>query len=364
MVCVFTGTDHDLDALAFLETLKETATPERPGILEHPREGIKEVMVLDVSTTHDPVHDAAETIIEVLFVLNTRLPGQRNESPIVATQRQFEAVNEASASDFSLLQSIASAGDRLATIQEVTAQLRNINESVGEVTAANSQALATFNAINDDILANLDTLVKTPLVLATQMQQMVHTVLAVPGNLSEKASAWVDLYTSSVGNSTLYDATPTGANRNRVAAQELTATSAISANLANIIFQIDQFTSKVEAFDALAKAQQEFLNLGADLDYIQDTYEKELLQDRYYSQREAYRQLQELVRVVTAATRQVSERLKTTVTVKVLNDTTLYDLAAKYLQDVSDDSIDFIIDQNGITLDNLYIIPAGTELEL
>jgi hypothetical protein len=364
MSCVFSGPDHDTDALAFIETLKERATPSRPGILEHPREGIKEVVVESVATTHDPVHDAAETIVEVVFLLQIRLPGQRNESPVVATRKQFEAVNAAGANDFSLAQSVATAGDRLATIQEVKAQLKNITNAIGDVVAANAQALATFNAIQADILQSLDTIVKSPLTLATQMQQMTQAALAVPGNLAEKTVGWIELYNAAIGNSNLFDATPTSANKNRVATQELTATSGLSANLANVVFQIDQFDSKSVAFDALSRAQQEVLNLGADLDYMQDTYEKELLQDRFYSQREAYQELSELTRVVTAATRQLSGRLRTTVTVKLLSDTHLYDLAAKYYRDVSDDSLDFIIDQNGLTLENLYVIPAGTELEI
>lgn len=364
MPCVFNGIDHDQDALDFVTTLKETVTPETPGILEHPREGVQPVTVAEGSITHNPAKNASQTIIEVLFQHQTTLPGQQTQSPIIATQKQLELLNAAAVSDFSLQQSLSNAGDRLATIRETTAQLNKITETVGAVVALSGQAQATFNAIQDDILRNLDTLVKAPFTLATQMQLMVQTVLAVPGNFAEKAQAWKDLYTKSTGESNLYDTAPTTANRNRIGVQELSSVSALSANMANVVFQINDFSSKTAAFNALTDAQQQIQNMAADLDYMQDTFEIEVYQDRYFSNRESYPQFQELIRIVNLATQQVSQRLKTTFVLTLDADTTLLQLAAKYYKDVSDQTLDFIIEQNHLTIDTMILLTAGTELEI
>jgi hypothetical protein len=364
MACIFNDVDHDLTARDFVETLKETITPGNPGILEHPRDGVVPVVVADVMVTHNPTKDGSETIVEVVFQHQTELPGNLGESPIVATEKQLANVNAASASDFNLAQSIANAGDRLATIQEMTSQINKIGETMGAVVAANGQALTTFNTIKDDILRNIDTLVKAPLTLATQTQQLVQTVLATPGEFSAKAQGWKDLYTASVGESQLFDVSRTDANRNRVSSQSLTAVSALSANLANVVIQIDDFPSKTAAFDALADAQQQILNLAADLDYMQDTFESEIMQKRYFSNRETYSEFQKLIRIAKAGTQQAAQRLRTSVSIKTQIDTHLLQLAADYHQDVSDETLDFIIAQNGLTIDNMFLIPRGSEIEI
>jgi prophage DNA circulation protein len=366
MVAVFDSIDHDRDAAALVAVLRETASPGNFGILEHPREGVVEVVVGPVNVTHNPTTDAGETIVEIPFKQQLTLPSQRKESPLITTVKQLQRLNAAAADDFGTQTVLNNIGDTLAAIEENESSIKKINDKIAPIVATNADILVTFNQIQTDVLNNLDTLVKTPLVLASQMQQMVQLAIDAPGLIVDKAKAWADLYRDAVGKDAfpdLYYDPVRNSTRVRIASQELVGVSAVGSSLANVVLQAADFTTKQQAFDALLDARAQILNLANGLDLLQDKFNGELFQEQYFANTQTYKVLSELFRIATLAIQEETLGLKTTVTVTLATDQTILDICAKYYKAVDDETLEFFIESNNVLVDQLYF-PAGSVVKI
>jgi len=365
--CVFDSDNHDQESSNFVKLLKETASPGYPGYLEHPREGVVEVVVKSVTVNHNPAKDGAQTVVEVIFWKQLTLPEQFKKSPSIAVKYALDDFNNASQNDFSISSLNHNISQRLSTIRETKTVLSKISDNVSTVLSTNANIISTFDQINTDILNNIDTIVKSPLVLASQLQQMTGLIFGTSSRFKERVNAWIGLYSDVIGDDEKPDLYYNDTNvitKNKIAMQELVAGSAIANNITNVVLQSDSFKTKQEAFDALQQSSQMVLNLGADLDSISKNFDSNNFQDQYFSQTDSYKKLKSLVEIATASIQNITTDLKTTVQITTSIDCTILDIASKYYDNVNDDILNFIIDSNSLSLDDILYIKAGTTLQI
>lgn len=363
MACVFDGPDHDLAAKAFIKTLLEEdpANPDKPGILEHPTDGVIPVMVDGGRVTRDTVNDAAETIVEVLFQKQTLPPEVQQDSPTVSTRRQFEALTDSAAADFDFMSFVDTPGGRLAAIKAATENLNVIGETMSAVARGNAEVLTQINLIQDDVLRNLDTLVKSPAILAQQMQNLVNTIAAIPGNISERVEAWADLYNKS-RPATGETLTPSEDNRNIIANQELVCTAATANMFLDIAENADSFPSVLDAFNTLNDIQQQREDLEVFLAEQQTVYDTNIVQKQIFTQQETLDQMSTLAQLSGNAVRDAAPLIGTKMSVLLPRDYALLQFAYEYKGVVDDDTLQQIIDTNLLNVEEIVLLPRGREL--
>jgi hypothetical protein len=74
MQCIFTGSDYDLAADAYVTALSEYVTPQAPGILHHPRWGDINVMPLGIGQSENFTEEMGRATIEVEFIKISAVP--------------------------------------------------------------------------------------------------------------------------------------------------------------------------------------------------------------------------------------------------------------------------------------------------
>lgn len=360
MSCVFDGEDHDIDAKNFVQTLLES-TKDSPGYLEHPVEGVIAVVVASGRVVQDPVNDGAETIVEVLFQDQTFPPEIEQDSPTISTEKQFDALSASASSDFDALSFLDTANGKLAAVKAATANLDKISQTVSRASRGVAGLTTSINQITDDVLRNLDTLVKAPAILGDQLQALVGTVAAIPGAFADKINAWGDLYSSSRSPSgdTI---TPTNENRNYIANQELTCTSCVGNTLRTVAGNATSFSSPLEALNSLAEAQFLRADLEEFLSEQQAVYDDNVFQEQYVAQNETLDQIVFLSQLVANAVRDAIPGLGASISVVLDRDYALLQFAADYFGSVEDNVLNRIIDTNNLSFDEIILLPKGREV--
>jgi prophage DNA circulation protein len=360
--CVFDGPDHDRDAQNFIRTLLESAL-DNPGILEHPVEGVKQVVVDSGRVIEHPTEDAAETIVEVLFQEQTLPPEVEQNAPTVSTQKQFSALSDSASSDFAGLSFIDTANGRLSAVKAATANINKISETMSSVARGNSQVITQINLIQDDILRNIDTLVKAPATLADQAQALVGTIRNIPGNLQAKIAGWKELYegTRSPDGELL---APNGVNRNALSNRELTCTACVGNMLLAIAEESDSFTSSLDALNTLEEVQALRADLEAFLAEQQSAYDESLIQDQYISQSETLDQMATLAQIAGNAVRAAVPQIGARVSVVLPRDHNVLTLCWTYYESIDDPLPDQVIDTNRLDISGIVLLKKGTEILL
>jgi hypothetical protein len=361
MVCVFDGVDHDLDAQAFVKTLLETPGPGTAphGYLEHPVHGVKPVTVDSGREMMDLVSDAAETIVEVLFQLDTLPPEVQVDSPEISTEKQFDALSASASSDFDALSFLDTPNGVLSAVQATTANLNKIQETMSRVAVGNAELITTINQIQDDILRNLDTVVRAPFTLATQMQQMIGTIAAIPDNFAANFNAWADLYSKS--RSADDEITlPYNENRNVLSHRELTCTACVANMYKAVAAEASNFTSGLDALNALADITALRQDLEGFLSLQQASFDDNVFQEQYIAQSETLDQMSTLSQLAGDAIRQAAPNLGAEITVVLSKDYNIITLANAYHDDISDATLNKIIDSNLLQLDEIVLLQRGS----
>lgn len=186
--CLFSGPNHDLEALAFEAAVLAPGT----GTLEHPRFGpVKVVPFGDVGRREDLVTEANQTVVEVTFwttlgaIYPTAEAHPQNE--ILA---QLAAFNGGAAQRFAnvtkLSNSLSKATSK-ATIRDMLkstgAALDNVSSSVKSVRRGFAEAQATINQ-------GIDVLIGKPLVLAQQISDLIQFPARALGGIEDRLEGY------------------------------------------------------------------------------------------------------------------------------------------------------------------------------
>lgn len=365
--CFFEGRTHPTDAAAFVEVLLEQATPGNPLILEHPRDKVQEVVVESIRVVHDPNRNANQTTVSVVFHDQLTLPADRRDRPAIAVEYALESFVEEAKREFGAVALLNSVRDRVATAREVVSQINVITETTGSILDASSQILSDFNAIKQDILNNIDTLLNFPEVLAANIVRLVDAVLSIPGDLFNKSDGLERLYKTSLGIDddsipTLFGAAPDSVTRNVANVQALVASTAAAAMLVNVVQNTGSFLTKQAAYESSTRALAAVRTVTAALEAPQDAYVGKTVQDRYFTP-STLQQLQVLKRICYASTQQLTSSLPATRIIRLEKDTSILQVAFDYYdEDISDDRLWAIAETNNLSIEEMIVIPAGREL--
>lgn len=359
MACVFDGEDHDRDAKDFIKTLLESTYPA-PGYLEHPVYGVKPVVVDSGRGLSDTVNDAGETIVEVLFQEQTLPPEVQLDSPVISTEKQFDALGISASSDFDFMSVFDTPGRALSAIQETTKKLDAISEVASRAARGNAAIITQINMIQSDILRNVGTLVKSPYVLATQMQQLIGTISSIPGDVSNRITAWKDIYDRArpLDGETF---TPIEINNNILASNELVCTACTANMFLNIADSADTFPSIVDALNSLETVQR----IRADLEVFSAeqsaVYDFDILQKQYLGQSETLDQLSVLAQLSGNAIRDAAPSLGSQIAIKLGKDYSLLQFVYEYYGNVDDETLERFIDTNILQLGQIILLDKGSE---
>lgn len=364
--CFFTGPTHPADAAALERLLLEPAPVGSPGLLEHPREKVREVVVASVRVIHDPNKDANQTKVQIEFRDQLTLPADQRDRPELAVQRALESFSSAAANEFAVVSTLNTIADRVATAREVVAQLNIITETMGEVLDATSQIQADFIAIRTDITNNLDTLLDAPDVLAANLVRLVHLALSAPADIFSRADAYSNLYRRSVGIDddsvpTLFGLAPESVTRNLANLQGLVASAASAGMLVNVVQGAGAFLTKQAAYEAASGALASVTAVTRALETTQDTFDLSSVQRKYVTP-QTLSELRILKRLCYAATQQITSRLLATRIITLQHDTPVFQVCYEYYEDISDDTLWALIDANNLSLEEMVVIPGGREL--
>lgn len=358
MECVFDGETHDDDAKAFVKTLREPCYPGAPGILEHPIDGAVEVVVRNVRKTTDPTNDAGQTIIEVEFPKQLTLPEDKKKSASITVEKQFSAVEEAAQTDFEANADVSTSLGRASLAKSIKEGLEKTAQNCNQLYRNSADALNTFNNVKDDILRNIDTIVKTPATLAAQAQIAVASIAGIPGKLKNKLESWADIYSNFV-TAKLSSTSADVELKNEIATRELIG-SAVTANTAKqIVNQLNSFSSADDILNSYYSLVDQYSEMTVALDTYAQNFDEYVIQEQLFSQTETAAALRKLIKICGDAVREAVEIMPAQVVIELPKDMSYFQICYEYYGECSDETIESFIDNNNLTLLEMLFIDKG-----
>lgn len=343
----FWGSNYDLEAQAFEDTLLERGT----GKLEHPIYGTVDVVPFGTITRRDDLKTGSnQAIIEVTFWATIGLiyPAVQAD-PASAVLTAVSDYNTAVAEEFEASTSLDSAVER--------ASFKNTYQAALDATRSGLQAIADtqddvrrqFDAIADSLDVGLDTLVGTPLTLALQTVQLIQSPARALTNIVARLSKYQDLATALISGD---GAVVEPGQSNRFHGKDLFASTYVSGSVVSVIN--NQFSTKVEALEA---AEAVLAQLDAVVTWRDDSFAT--LEE--VDTGGAYQQLQEAVALTAGFLVEISFSLLQERRIVLDRARTIIDLAAELYGSV-DDRLDFLINSNALTGSEILEIPKGREI--
>ena len=342
---IFWGDDHDLEAQAFEAGLKETGR----GKLEHPRDGLRDVVPFGTITfREDLVNAANQTVVDVEFWETTLdLFPQGASDPFAAVTSAVGLTNDSSATDFADGVDISTAFRRVSLADRLSAAVGVTRETLGTIATIETSIARQFFATADSIQLNIDNFIAAPLALARQTQQLLQLPARIRSNLTQQLDTYSTLIASLTGGDD-----PVRANTNDYRNDELFAIASVGASILSVVSA--DFQTRPQILNAAATVVQQFeaVNTWREENYaaldITDTGE-------------TYQALQDAVALTSGLLIEISFTLAIERRVVLDRARTMIDLCAEFYGEV-DAKLNFFIDTNDLSGDEIKEVPAGREV--
>lgn len=347
MRLIFWGDDHDLEALAFEEALKETGR----GKLDHPRDGLRDVVPFGkITFREDLVNAANQTIVEVEFWEATVVLFPSGAAdPFSAVVEAVEASSAVSATDFAEGIDTETAIERISLADRVSAATGRVRSVLAPVATLQTEIARQFFAVADSIQLGIDTFITAPINLAQQAQQLVQ----LPSRIRDNIAAQLDGYRAILDELTGGD-DPVRATDNDFRNDELFAMASVSGSILSAV--TNDFATRPEVITAAAEivAQFEAVNTWREQNYaglgLTDTGE-------------AYQALQDAVALTSGLLIEISFTLAQERRLVLDRPRNMIELVAELYGTVdNDDRVDFFINTNDLSGDEIKELPAGREV--
>ncbi len=246
----FTGSDYDLDATKFLDTLRERGV----GILEHPIYGTFDCVPFGTIKRRDDLKTAAhQAVFEIEFWETTRLLFPvAGTAPADATIAAIEESVEENSESFANRIDIDTQIEEVSLTARFQDALGKVRVELSPIAFVLAETETAFNAVFDSINAGIDTLIGDPASLAFQAQILV----GIPARSTALIGDRLDAYDSLLSSLT-FDVTPSSASGssdafNQYQADELFAMATVLGATTSVV--VTEFATKsdtVAAADAL-----------------------------------------------------------------------------------------------------------------
>lgn len=351
----FSGSDCDLLGDAFFEMVLEDGV----GRLEHPRYGAHDVVALGEVAKRDDLKSAAnQTVVEVTFwkTLGSAFPEPGVDVPSLLAA-SLDSFNVAASGRFGTATSLSSTVARVNMRASSLNALAKVRGSLRSVASASSSTLRTFDGISSSINQGIDALVAQPVSLALQFSRLVQT----PGRALASIQARLEGYANLIDS--LFRLSPEGDSgvggletledtRNRFALSDHLALSAVSGSALSCAE--NQFSTRPQA---IAAAEE----LLRQLDLVIAWRDERADDLSVIDTGESFQAIQELVSLTAGYLIQVSFSLLPERALVTDRARTMIDLCAELYGSI-DDRLDFFIDSNDLSGDEILEIPAGRRL--
>lgn len=340
----FWGENYDLEAEIFDAVLRERGI----GKLEHPIYGTVDVVPFGTITQRDDLKTAAnQAIFEVEFWATIGLiyPSSQTDpaSEVIAA---IEAYNAASAEDYGAVIETGTA------IQRVTLENQNLNlvatvaTALRDIAATDDGVEQQFNAIVDSINRGIDVLVSEPVTLAFQASQMIQSPSRALTDILARLDGYGNLLNSLISGS------GAAADNNTFRTSDLYASGYVTGSILSTVN--NQFVTKR---NAIAAAEQVFDQFNALVVWRDDSFAALNEIDTGA----AYQKLQEAVALTAGFLVEISFSLKQERRLVLTRARTTIDLVGE-LYGTIDDELDFFIQSNDLSGDEINELPAGREI--
>jgi len=349
----FWGANHDQEADSFEEALRERGR----GRLEHPRYGTVVVVPFgDINQRDDLKTAANQSVLEVTFfeTIDLFFPvGQTDPASVVLAS--VDAYRNTAPEQYTILYRLDDPVLESSLKNEYLRALDVTNSGLADVVADQSQTIQSrFDDIFTSITSSIDLLVGDPLTLVGQTIQFVGTVAAGLQNIAGRLVGYGAIITAIITGD---DAVAVPDNDGRNANDFYTrALFAMTANLGQVESTINTtFNTKTEALTAA----EIILDASREItDWLDDNYES--LEE--IDTGEIYQAYQEAVSVCAGFLVEISFSLKQERTVILDRPRSLHDWAAEVYGKIDDDTLNFIINSNSLTGDEIIELPRGRRL--
>jgi len=334
------GADYDQAAASWMDALQEAGV----GTLEHPAYGRKTVVPTGSVTRRDEfVRGANQAVIEVSFFETTGLAYPSPQS-LDDTAAKVEAASVAQAQTLAASGVLDSASDRADFLSRYESALGAASGALKPITEAVASAQRQFTAIESSINRGIDVLIRDPLTLAYQTQQLIKTPARIAASAGARLDAYGDFLSGLVGTTpprktALY-------NTDMYATATLTATALATTTT--------EYTKRPEAIEAAELILEQAEAVAAWRD------------DNFAALGEiddggVWQSLQDLVASTAGALVQRSFTLASERRVVLTSDRSIIDLTFE-LYGTVDDKLDALINDNDLSGDEIIEIKRGREV--
>jgi prophage DNA circulation protein len=353
--CIFSGINYDITANAFETSLSI------PGsvLLEHPIYGNKNVSIESFSRLDRLKTANGQAIFQLLVTVDliSESPTSTGETRSIILALQEDFINT-SGEVFEQLNA-ENVADEIDSQTRIQAFVETTKSTFQEIVAQSDEIENTFNTIADNIIQNIDNLIQDPLSLGASIQRLVYTparlVEAIQTRLSTYADFISNLIASPVDQSNSVD------TYNQRIEKQLFVTGAVSAITQATLF--GEFTTKAEATEAAAQILSILDEVQEYLDDEEQTNILNSLTKRYVVSDAITDELKTIVATAAARLVQLSFSLKQERIITTTRKRTIIDLCFELYKTTEEEELSFFINTNGLTGEELLLIPKGKEIK-
>jgi hypothetical protein len=281
---IFGGVDNDRNAAAFMDIYKSTSTLDADWQIEHPTKGPLFGTFVTVTENDFPVDSGNLTIINCPFIIN--LPDTDEETAAQAQARaaaQAEQLNDTSSDQFEFISKLETPDEIQAIITATQKGVSAVRSTLSLINNADPGIQTEIDSIITGINNTLSQDTIDTLTLSRQVQALIQTY----GDGQDSATTAIDMFSGFVTEFIgLSPDQPTSAGISTMAITELYTTAALTAACQTAL--IGGITSRQEALTAIEKLNDIMDTLTNGLDEIQQLYNDNPINTRYFSQSSSY----------------------------------------------------------------------------
>jgi len=258
--------------------------------------------------------------------------------------------------------------DIIAAKNRITSFVSSVRSAFQSVLNTVADIQSTFDNLEKSILNNIDFFLSAPALLATNLQRLIASPARLANNVKKRVDIYRDLY-----NNLLNPVSGTGQNaKNQAAEKQLQSVAILSAISESNLFpenipddtadtnEILGFLTQNDAINAATDLANDYFAIQTFLDELQQSSEGDTLEYRF----EVSDEIAKLIKKITSETAKnlvrLSFSLKTEKIIEVQSDTNLINLCFDLYGTTSNSQIDFLIQTNGLTGEDLLTIKKGT----
>lgn len=189
----FVGPNCDIDADAFYNSLFERYTPDKPGLLRHPRWGDVNVIPFG-SPAQTESFTSGAGVSHVTVELRETISVSAVQSKKLSSSAILAASGDAKSSAIDRAKGIATTGAKAYSKVKgvIRDKVNTIKSAIDNITGLSEDVRAEVEAIHQGILDSL-TLAATPAIILSQVDAMIETVMSIPQDTVDLANQIIEM---------------------------------------------------------------------------------------------------------------------------------------------------------------------------